>query len=534
MTVVVATFEAADGTPEIGEVTFAPIVSAVNEDGARRFVTGWRRAYPLDDLGGLETDDLQDSYTGWETSDPVPYEVRIITQGSYSEHWVMIPASATPVDLSTLLVLDQAPPIVLVPVPGPTGATGATGPTGPTGATGATGAQGPTGDTGPTGPAPVLVDGFTTTLAPGQPAHLDLVETGPGEYRIDAGIPEGQTGAQGPQGVQGPPGIAANATYQWRISATADADVDPGSGNLTVETTGGNNRRIAISTTDAGGVTRAVGILKVGDILTMSYDSNASPPPDSVAQYILISTPAAQGTWYKLETVRVLLYGAPAVPPAGAVVQITTTLGSGELYAPLASPVLTGNPTAPTPGQGDTDTSVATTAFVNGEIRVTHPNTEDVLVQRWDAAKARWQSVKYDSGWRRVLAWGTDGVPTIGSFPAGWKGRTGYAGYVEVRRTDSTVKVWINSASVAIANSSDRLWTATPGFEATKASAVKPVTIFIAGNIATLFGMTGNLSRGGGSSTAVDDYFQQLLYEYDTNVATPTTLPGTLSSAAPA
>lgn len=32
--------------------------------------------------------------------------------------------------------------------------------------------------------------------------------------------------------------------------------------------------------------------------------------------------------------------------------------------APLASPALTGNPTAPTPTAGDNDTSIATTAFV--------------------------------------------------------------------------------------------------------------------------------------------------------------------------
>ena len=38
------------------------------------------------------------------------------------------------------------------------------------------------------------------------------------------------------------------------------------------------------------------------------------------------------------------------------------------LKAPLASPALTGNPTAPTATQGDNDTSIATTAFVNAEI----------------------------------------------------------------------------------------------------------------------------------------------------------------------
>jgi len=36
-------------------------------------------------------------------------------------------------------------------------------------------------------------------------------------------------------------------------------------------------------------------------------------------------------------------------------------------YAPLASPVFTGNPTAPTPAAADWDTSLATTAFVQTE-----------------------------------------------------------------------------------------------------------------------------------------------------------------------
>ncbi len=54
---------------------------------------------------------------------------------------------------------------------------------------------------------------------------------------------------------------------------------------------------------------------------------------------------------------------------------VTTTAPSEDavfdalaLKAPLASPALTGNPTAPTATQGDNDTSIATTAFVNAEI----------------------------------------------------------------------------------------------------------------------------------------------------------------------
>jgi Collagen triple helix repeat (20 copies) len=42
----------------------------------------------------------------------------------------------------------------------------------------------------------------------------------------------------------------------------------------------------------------------------------------------------------------------------------TTAFVKAQAYAPLASPVFTGNPTAPTPTAGDNDTSVATTAFV--------------------------------------------------------------------------------------------------------------------------------------------------------------------------
>ena len=52
-----------------------------------------------------------------------------------------------------------------------------------------------------------------------------------------------------------------------------------------------------------------------------------------------------------------------ATNPAGyqTAAQVTTALSP---YAPLVSPVFTGNPQAPTPALGDADTSVATTAFV--------------------------------------------------------------------------------------------------------------------------------------------------------------------------
>ena len=52
---------------------------------------------------------------------------------------------------------------------------------------------------------------------------------------------------------------------------------------------------------------------------------------------------------------------------AGDDSRFTSLASSIALAAPLASPALTGNPTAPTPAAGDNDTSIATTAFVHAE-----------------------------------------------------------------------------------------------------------------------------------------------------------------------
>lgn len=47
---------------------------------------------------------------------------------------------------------------------------------------------------------------------------------------------------------------------------------------------------------------------------------------------------------------------------------LATNASVAATYAPLASPALTGNPTAPTPSPGDNDTSIATTAFVTAAV----------------------------------------------------------------------------------------------------------------------------------------------------------------------
>lgn len=106
----------------------------------------------------------------------------------------------------------------------------------------------------------------------------------------------------------------------------------------------------------------------------------------------------------------------------------TATTTQLNLKAPLASPALTGSPTAPTPTAGDNDTSIATTAFVTGAITTsaaTKANTShthaqaDVTNLTTDLAA---RSLKTVTGAYRVKSGSTD----VGAGP-GWPVRpTGY------------------------------------------------------------------------------------------------------------
>lgn len=73
------------------------------------------------------------------------------------------------------------------------------------------------------------------------------------------------------------------------------------------------------------------------------------------------------------------------VTASGAVTSFNARVGTVTLLlsdivgaggAPSASPVFTGNPTAPTPATGDNDTSIATTAFVQSAIQMAGRNSQ--------------------------------------------------------------------------------------------------------------------------------------------------------------
>lgn len=98
-------------------------------------------------------------------------------------------------------------------------------------------------------------------------------------------------------------------------------------------------------------VVQGAGWIRTGDA-----DSNADVTPGLV---VAVEEGTLQGdTVWKLTTNAPIAVGTTGLTFA----DITTG------YAPLASPALTGNPTAPTPSQFDNDTSLATTAFVRNEL----------------------------------------------------------------------------------------------------------------------------------------------------------------------
>jgi hypothetical protein len=127
--------------------------------------------------------------------------------------------------------------------------------------------------------------------------------------------------------------------------------------------------------------------------------------------------------------------GIPAVPAAGTAAPLMDSVaatGAATKYAredhvhpsdtsraPLASPVFTGNPTAPTPAPGDNDTSVATTAFVANAVAtvavspsaLTRTNDTNVTATLGGTpAAALLQATSITLGWTGTLATGRGGL----------------------------------------------------------------------------------------------------------------------------
>lgn len=158
--------------------------------------------------------------------------------------------------------------------------------------------------------------------------------------------------------------------------------------------------------------------------------------------------------------------------------------------------------------------------IVNTGRRVTHPNTDDVLVEVWDSTQGRWQVAHYDSGWRDVAT-------LLTSF-------TGTGDGARLRRVGGTVflamRGTFNGLSVNVSN----FFTQPSGFTSSF-NTYGVIGVVTDGATAVRYvdeGATGNILRFRTSITA-DGVSTCGWLSWPTSDAIPTSLPGTLVSSAP-
>lgn len=219
-----------------------------------------------------------------------------------------------------------------------------------------------------TGPPNSLTIGTVTTVLPTEPAAAEITGDPPNQV-LSLDIP------------QGPPGPGAEGENVGTGTGEVFAGADPGTGVIQfarLRQTG-----IVTITTDANGV--EIGA-PVPDWAVITGKPATFPPTLPIAQSgvtnLTTDLAALDTRADALETTMPTkaplaspaLTGTPTAPtPATAdndTSVATTAYVKANLasYAPLASPAFTGNPTAPTPATADNDTSVATTAFVKASI----------------------------------------------------------------------------------------------------------------------------------------------------------------------
>lgn len=152
----------------------------------------------------------------------------------------------------------------------------------------------------------------------------------------------------------------SNAT----VGGTYDISVSP---SLPVKTTDGGTNWNGALTTNGILLGNNNGSIKITAAMTdgqlLIGQTGAAPLPKTISGAITIDKDGVVTLSGSLSDI--------AYTPSGGISSTTVKTAIAELdteKAPLASPVLTGNPQAPTPSAGDSDTSIATTAYVRGEI----------------------------------------------------------------------------------------------------------------------------------------------------------------------
>lgn len=164
--------------------------------------------------------------------------------------------------------------------------------------------------------------------------------------------------------------------------------------------------------------------------------------------------------------------------------------------------------------------------------KVSHPNVDDVLVQRWDSGLGRWQTVHYDSGWRNVSS-------LMGS---NWTAEPGYPPLL--RRVGNTLFASSGGATALAAWHYSRMLGPLPsGFRVQEFSSVcqtandgviAPGAIALAVNSGVdLYVNRMSVFTTGNQDAAGTQVWLYGAWLIRTGEAIPTSLPGTLVSSAP-
>jgi hypothetical protein len=199
------------------------------------------------------------------------------------------------------------------------------------------GAQGPPGEQGEIGPQGEVGPPGADSTVPGPP--------GPQGSQGPQGL-QGLQGEIGPQGVQGPQGMQGPQGVQGPQGPPGPGIADaPSDGTL-------------------------YGRLNAAWTATQPLDADLTALAALTGINVIYYRSAAN-TW------AAVMIGTGLSFSTGTLACTVSTVG----FAPLASPVFTGNPTAPTPATADNDTSIATTAFVKvqGYATITYVDSADAL-----------------------------------------------------------------------------------------------------------------------------------------------------------
>jgi hypothetical protein len=201
---------------------------------------------------------------------------------------------------------------------------------------------------------------------------LKAGDTMTGDLKIQKDIPRlllNKTGLSGPVVVG-----QNNGLDRWTV-VLANGTVEPGSGNAGSNFSVNRHNDLGNFMDSPLAIDRSSGritvlfdpVVALG-VATKGYTDTIVATKESI---ITAGTTAqywrGDKTFQTLDKVAVGLGNVDNTSDANKPISAATQTAL-NLKAPLASPVFTGNPTAPTPSPGDNDTSIATTAFVTNAV----------------------------------------------------------------------------------------------------------------------------------------------------------------------